>query len=81
MVSYTSCMAKKQKQVMPIDLDEMITLPAAAELLGFDQTYVRRLVLSGRILGFKFGRNYMVHRGSALSFQKTPGMGRPKVKK
>lgn len=66
---------------MPIDLEEMITLPEAAKLLDFDSTYVRRLVQSGRIAGFKFGRNYLVNRKSVLSFEKTPGHGRPKSKK
>lgn len=64
-----------------IDLAEMITLPEAAKLLDFDQTYLRRLVQTGRIEGFKFGRNYLVNRKSALAFEKTPGHGRPRVKK
>lgn len=64
---------------MPIDLEEMITLPEAANLIGLDQTYVRRLVVAGRIAGLKFGRNYLVNRKSALSFKKTPGHGRPRI--
>lgn len=74
-------MAKKKTKIMPINLEEMITLPEAAKLLDFAEAYVRRLVRAGRISGFKFGRNYLVHKKSALAFEKTPGAGRPKVRK
>jgi excisionase family DNA binding protein len=74
-------MAKKKRKIMPIDLEEMVTLPEAAKLLDVDQTYVRLLVKQGRIAGFKFGRNYLVNRQSAVSFQKKPGYGRPKSKR
>jgi excisionase family DNA binding protein len=74
-------MAKKKRKMMPIDLEEMITLPEAAKLLDFAEPYVRQLVRKGRIAGFKFGRNYLVNKRSALAFEKSPGCGRPKVRK
>jgi excisionase family DNA binding protein len=74
-------MAKKARKVTPIDLEEMVTLPEAARLLDFNETYIRRLVIMGRIVGIKFGRNYLVNKKSALAFQKTPGSGRPKLRK
>lgn len=67
--------------MIPIDLDGMLTLPQAAKLMDLDETYVRRLVTSGKIAGVKFGRNYLVSRESAMHFQKTPGRGRPRVKR
>jgi excisionase family DNA binding protein len=66
-------------QINKINLEEMTTLPEAAKLMGFTESYVRRLVRAGRIAGFKFGRNYLVHKQSALEFEKSPGCGRPKV--
>jgi excisionase family DNA binding protein len=68
------------KENTKINLEEMITLPEAAKLIDLNPTYVRRLILAGRIVGFKFGRNYLVNRKSALSFKKTPGCGRPRAK-
>lgn len=74
-------MAKKKTKIMPIDLEEMVTLPEAAKLIDLNETYIRRLVVAGRIAGIKFGRNYLVNKQSALAFQKTPGHGRPKIRK
>lgn len=72
-------MAKKKRKIMPIDLEEMVTLPEAAKLMDLNATYVRRLIVAGRIAGFKFGRNYLVNKKSALAFKKTPGRGRPRI--
>lgn len=74
-------MAKKKSKRMPIDLEEMITLPAASVLMDCAESYVRKLVHDGRVSGLKFGRNYLINKQSALAFRKTPGRGRPKVKK
>lgn len=68
------------KETTKINLEEMVTLPEAAKLLDFAEPYVRRLVKAGRISGFKFGRNYLINKRSALAFQKSPGRGRPKTK-
>lgn len=63
---------------MPIDLEEMVTLPEAAKLMDVAESYVRKLVREKRVTGLKFGRNYLVSRQSACLFQKKPGYGRPK---
>ncbi len=63
---------------MPIDLEEMVTLPDAAKLMDVAESYVRKLVREKRVVGLKFGRNYLVSRQSAAKFQKKPGYGRPK---
>lgn len=76
---YFPLMAKKKTKIMPIDLEEMITLPDAAKLIDLDQTYLRRLISTGRISGFKFGRNYLVYKQSVLAFRKLPGRGRPRI--
>jgi excisionase family DNA binding protein len=74
-------MAKKKTKVMPIDLEEMITLPQAAKLMDCAESYVRKLVREKRVAGLKFGRNFLVNRASAAAFQKKPGYGRPKIKR
>lgn len=75
-------MAKKTKRkIMPIDLEEMVTLPQAAKLMDVAESYVRNLIRQKRVVGFKFGRNFLVNRASAAAFQKKPGYGRPKLRK
>lgn len=74
-------MAKKARKIMPIDLEEMVTLPEAAKLMDFAEPYVRKLVREKKVAGFKFGRNYLISRKSALAFQRSPGRGRPKLRK
>ncbi len=68
------------KETTKINLAEMITLPEAAKLMDCAESYVRKLVREKKISGFKFGRNYLVNRESAVAFQKKPGYGRPKTK-
>jgi len=73
-------MAKKTKRkIMPIDLEDMVTLPQAAKLMDVAESYVRNLIRQKRVTGFKFGRNYLVNRASAAAFKKKPGYGRPKL--
>lgn len=74
-------MAKKKSKIMPIDLEEMVTLPAASQLMDCAESYVRKLVRDGRLDGLKFGRNYLISKQAALAFRKIPGRGRPKIKK
>lgn len=74
-------MAKKKPKIMPIDLEEMITLPEAAKLMDCAESYVRNLIRQQRVIGFKFGRNFLVNRASAAAFRKKPGYGRPKIRK
>lgn len=71
-------MAKKTREIVPIDLDGMITLPQAAKLVDVCETYMRVLIKKGKVRGVKFGRNYLVDKKSALAFQRIPGAGRPK---
>jgi excisionase family DNA binding protein len=69
---------KKPRKIMPIDLEEMVTLPDAAKIMDVAESYVRKLVREKRVVGLKFGRNYLVSRQSASLFKKKPGYGRPK---
>jgi len=63
-----------------IDLDDMVTLPEAAQLMDCAESYVRKLVREKRVIGVKFGRNFLVDKSSAAAFKKKPGYGRPKSK-
>jgi excisionase family DNA binding protein len=50
------------------NVTEWITTAEAAVLTGYDATHVRYLVREGHIRGKKFGRDWMVHRGSLLAY-------------
>ena len=53
----------------------------AAELAGVTDRQVRNAIRDGRIEATKIGHVWMVLRSSAQSFQRVPGMGRPKKAK
>jgi hypothetical protein len=75
-------MAKKQPTTQPaIDLSQLVSLPEAAQIADVDETWLRRLIRDGKIVGLKIGRNYLVDRNSAAAYQRIPGMGRPRVKR
>ncbi len=55
---------------MPEDFSptEWITTKEAAELTGYDVTHVRWLIRKGKVEGRKFGRDWMVNRGSIRAY-------------
>ena len=53
----------------------------AAALAGVTDRQVRNAIKDGRIEATKVGYVWMVLRASAQSFQRVPGMGRPKKAK
>ena len=53
----------------------------AAELAGVSDRQVRNAIKDGRIEATKVGHVWMVLRASAQSFERVPGMGRPKKAK
>jgi len=73
-------MAKKQKQPKPpvMDLANAISLPEAAKLADVTEFWMRKLVQTGKVLGVKIGRNYLVDRDSAKAFDRHPSAGRPR---
>ena len=50
------------------DPNEWITTKEAAELTGYDVTHVRWLIREERVLGHKFGRDWMVNRKSIQDY-------------
>jgi hypothetical protein len=78
-------MAKKKKKkkatalkTMRVGIDNAIPLPEAAALADVTDTWMRRLVTQGVVVGLKIGRSYIVDRESALAYKRTPNMGRPR---
>lgn len=73
-------MAKKtKKQPVPVmDLANAVSLPEAAQLANVTDFWMRQLVQSGKVLGVKIGRNYLVDRDSAKAFDRHPSAGRPR---
>ena len=49
-------------------LEELITTAEAAEISGYHQEYIRRLLKEGRIEGKKFGLVWQVKRASLKDY-------------
>ncbi len=47
-----------------------ITTAAAAELTGYTDDYIRRLIRGGLVKGQRWGRAWMVNRASLLAYQR-----------
>lgn len=47
-----------------------LTTQEAAELTGYTQTYIGRLLRAGRIKGIKLGHDWLAFRDSVLEFQR-----------
>jgi hypothetical protein len=73
-------MSKKTKKakVPVMDLANAVSLPEAAKLADVTEFWMRKLVQSGKVLGVKIGRNYLVDAGSAKAFDRHPSAGRPR---
>ena len=61
-----------------MDLANAISLPEAAKLADVTEFWMRKLVQTGKVLGVKIGRNYLVDRDSAKAFDRHPSAGRPR---
>lgn len=62
------------------DLSHYVSLPEAARLADIDQTWMRQLVVDGKIPGRKIGRNYVVDARAAAAYVRHPSRGRPRTK-
>lgn len=65
----------------PPNLDGWLTLPEAAKLADVTERWMRSLVESGRVVGMKVGRNYIVSLASAARYVRTESEGRPRKAK
>jgi excisionase family DNA binding protein len=54
--------------------DTWITTAEASALTGYTQKHISRLLESGAVKGRRFGRVWMVHRGSLLAYVKKQEM-------
>jgi len=57
---------------------DWISLPEAARLADVTERWMRHLVQSGRVVGMKVGRNYIVARASAAAYVRSETGGRPR---
>jgi hypothetical protein len=57
---------------------DWISLPEAARLADVTERWMRQLVQSGRVVGMKVGRNYIVSRASAAAYVRSETEGRPR---
>ena len=48
--------------------EDWLTVPQAAELSGYHIIHIRRLLLSRKISGRKWGRDWQVSRASLLAY-------------
>jgi excisionase family DNA binding protein len=51
------------------EFEGWLTTREAAELVGFHQVYIRRLLGQGKIEGKKFAREWLVNRESLLDYK------------
>jgi hypothetical protein len=71
--------SKKKKPTAPVmDLANAVSLPEASRLADVSEGWMRTLVQTGKIMGVKIGRNYLVDRDSAKAFDRHPSVGRPR---
>lgn len=65
---------------MKADLDNFVTAKQAAEIMGMNVRYVRRLCASDKLACVRFGKVYLVAKSAAEAYQRDPyGRGRPKA--
>lgn len=69
---------KRKKATPPLAIDQLISLPRAAELADVSEGWLRQLVVEGKVRGVKIGRNYLVDLESAKAFTRHPFLGRPR---
>ena len=56
-------------------LSDWVTTKEAAELSGYHVQHIRRLIRSGKIEAKKWGRDWIVNRGSLLLYIEHEGHG------
>jgi len=71
-------MKRKKTTPPPLEIDQLIPLPRAAELADVSPGWLRQLVVDGKVRGIKIGRNYLVDLESAKAFTRHPFLGRPR---
>ena len=71
-------MKRKKATPPPLAIDQLISLPRAAELADVSEGWLRQLVVEGKVRGVKIGRNYLVDLESAKAFTRHPFLGRPR---
>ena len=60
--------------------DKILTVNETAERLGVEPAHVRLLIRTGKLIGEKFGRDWMVRLSAVADFEKLPAptTGRPR---
>ncbi len=69
---------KKKPTPLEFDIAHAIPLPEAAALADVTDTWMRKLVDKGTVLGVRIGKNYLVDRRSASAYTRSPHLGRPR---
>ena len=68
----------KAKPAPAFDLAHAIPLVEAAALADVTDTWMRRLVEAGTVIGTRIGKHYLVDRRSAAAYTRNPNRGRPR---
>jgi len=71
--------AIEQSPPAPVSPDDLLPLPLAASQADITEQWLRLLVKSGKVRGFRVGRFWLVDRRSIANFQRHPTAGRPRL--
>lgn len=66
---FTSVRSRVRVPIRPLCMvldPKLITTQEAAEITGYDASYIRRILRKGYIVGIKRGRDWLVNRDSIL---------------
>jgi hypothetical protein len=58
--------------------EEWITTTEAVRMTGYNHEYIRRLLRTGKVVGKKWGRDWMVDRDSLLTYMQESERRGPK---
>jgi excisionase family DNA binding protein len=65
---------------MKPDLSQYVSAKEAAQIMGVNHRYGRKLCSQGKLASVRFGRVFLVVRKAAEAYQRDPcGRGRPKA--
>lgn len=71
--------AEVEAPAVPGSPRDMISTREAATLADVSEQWIRKLITSGKLAGFRVGKSYMVSAAAAARFKRHPTAGRPRM--
>lgn len=70
--------AAEECPAAPGSMRDMVSIREAAALADVSEQWLRRLVASGKLAGYRVGKSYVVSAAAAARFRRHPTAGRPR---